>query len=165
MTRRIRVEEIEIVVHCHATEDESKVMKALLNVLPPDLRNTVETRIERFTGYYGNPITRIIARVGRDRALDVLKYIVSSLSEVDKRYLLESLEQRYDRRSNRLFLRLDKQEAFLGRLALSDGSDTVRISISFSIARSVDEVRRLLEEVMSLGKDADRSADSGERPS
>ena len=158
MARRIRVEEIEIVAHCHATEDESKVLKALLNVLPPDLRSLVETRVERLTGYYGNPITRIVIRLRRDHALEALRYIVSNLSEVDRRYLLDSLEQRYDRRSNRLFIRLDKQEAYLGRLALSEGSDTVRISISFSIARSIDEVRRLLEEVVSLGKDFDRPA-------
>lgn len=155
MTKRIRVKSVELVAHCHATEDPDRVKQALLNILPPQLRKSVRISEEHLQGYYHNPITRLRIVIEGDAALEVLRYVLCNLSDSDRKYLMLSLEQRYDRKSNRLFLRLDKQEAYLGTIVLSDGSDTVRISVSFSISRSLKDVEALLR---TLCGDEDGSA-------
>jgi len=153
------VKSLEIVAHCHATEEPERVRQALLNVLPPPIRDAVKIEEEHLEGYYHNPILRMRIAIGEDLALSVLKYIVCQLSDSDRRYLELTLEQRYDRKSNRLFVRLDKQEAYLGSLTLNDGSDTIRVAISFSIARSLEEVRKLIEALCREDHDSsDRSA-------
>ncbi|NPA97650.1 MAG: hypothetical protein GXO32_08635 [Crenarchaeota archaeon] len=158
MTRRIRIESIEIVAHCHATENPEKVKQAIVNILPPELRGRARIVEQRLTGYFRNPITRLVLVLHRDEAAETLKHILSRLPEHDRRYLLLSLDQRYDRKSNKLFLRLDKQEAYLGNLVLSEGSDTVRVSVSFSIARSAEDVRSLLEALLGESARASGSA-------
>jgi len=148
LSRKIKLVELDLVTHCHATEDPEKVKKAILNVLPPELRSAVNVSEVVLEGYYGNPIIRMGVVLRGEDAEKAFKYVIRSLSEGDRGYLLLSLEQRYDRKSNKLYLRLDKQEAYLGRLVLNDGSDTIRISASFSIVRSLDEVRKYIEEIL-----------------
>ncbi len=144
------MESIELTTHCHATEDLDKVRKALLNVIPSELRPILQNYVstETFSGYYGNPITRLRLVVPSNYAEQVLLHILCSLPKFDREYLLTTLEQRYDSRANKLYLRLSKQEAYLGTLSLYDGGDAVRIVVSFSIVRSIDEVRKLLEELV-----------------
>jgi len=163
LSRRIRVESLELVTHCHATEDPEKVKQALLNLLPPDLRNRVAVHEQRLSGYFHNPIVRMQIVLHRDEALESFRYVLCRLPEYDRRYLLLSLEQRYDRRANKLFLRVDKQEAYMGRIALNEGSDTIRLSVSFSLVRSIDEVRSLLESLCKGSEDASGSTGSSER--
>ena len=158
MKQKVRLVEVTISTHCHATEDLERVKNALLNVIPEDLRSSAKFVVQELKGYYGNPITRISTSFRGENAEKVLKYILSKLPDHDKNYLLYSLEQRYDKKSNKVFIRLNKQEAYLGTLTLYEGSDAIKVVASFSIIRSLDEVRKYLEEAIhGVEKDENRS--------
>ncbi len=142
---KIKLVEVEISTHCHATEDLEKVKRAILNLLPEDLRQKVDIKYQELRGYYGNPIVRLVITVRGSEAEEVARYIMSKLPEHDRRYLVYSIEQRYDRRSNKLYLRISKQDSYLGTPVLYDGSDAIRAVFSFSIVRSEEEVKRFIE--------------------
>ncbi len=148
MTRKIELSEVVISTHCHATEDLEKVKKALMNVISPELRSIAKLHSEVLHGYYGNPIVKLEVRFKSDNAYTVVKYIMSLISDVDQRYLMASLDMRYSVKDNKLYLRLDKQEAYLGGIALYEGDDSIKVSISFSMIRSADAVREFLEKML-----------------
>jgi len=145
---RIKLVEVEIATHCHATEDLEKVKHAILNLLPEDLRKRIDIKYQELRGYYGNPIIRLNITIRGREALDVAKYILSCLPPHDRRYLIYSIDQRYDKHSNKLYIRLNKQDSYLGTPTLYDGSDVIRVVFSFSIVRSEDEVKRLIESLV-----------------
>uniref|UniRef100_A0A7C5UVZ9 Exosome protein n=1 Tax=Ignisphaera aggregans TaxID=334771 RepID=A0A7C5UVZ9_9CREN len=148
MNRKIELSEVILSTHCHATEDLEKVKKALMNSIPLELRSIADVHSETLHGYHGNPIVKLEVRFKGDDAFNVVKYIISMLSDVDKRYLLNSLDMRYNRKDNKLFLRLDKQEAYLGNISLYEGDDSIKVSISFSMIRSIDAVKEFLERML-----------------
>ncbi len=148
MNRKIELSEVILSTHCHATEDLEKVKKALMNSIPLELRSIADIHSEILHGYHGNPIVKLEVRFKGDDALNVIKYIISMLSDVDRRYLLNSLDIRYNRKDNKLFLRLDKQEAYLGNISLYEGDDSIKVSISFSMIRSIDAVKEFLERML-----------------
>ncbi len=144
-TRLLRV---EMAVHAHATEDEEKVLTAVMGLVPPELRGRVNVRREVLEGHYSNPITRIVVRVeGRD-AEETVRYIGSRLSDAERTVLASTLESRYDARAGRLYLRFSKQEAYLGRLRLYEGDDVVRVTLVFRGSPRLEEVA---EELRRLG--------------
>ena len=152
MPRRIELSEVVLSTHCHATEDLEKVKRALLNSIPPELRTTANIHSEMLHGYHGNPIIKLEVRFKGDEAYHVIRYLLSSISDVDRRYLFASLDMRYNRKDNKLFLRLDKQEAYLGNIVLYEGDDSIKISVSFSMIRSIDAVKEFLKQLAG-GKD------------
>lgn len=126
---------IHLRTYAHATESREKVVKALMELLPEDLRSSVSPSIEVYEGYYGNPIEVITVDVNDPRLTTrILEYIVSRLSDMDRRRLLATLEDRVDRNGD-LYLRFNKQEAFRGSIALEEGDDVVRVHVRFSGGR------------------------------
>jgi len=158
--RDIEVTEITITTHCHATEDIEKVKKAFLNVIPRELHGSTKIDIEVLHGYYGNPITKLKSRFENDEAVQVLKHILSLLSKSDISYLLSSLELRYNKKSNKIYLRLDKQAAYLGRLALYEGDDAIVVEISFSVLKSLEAVKEYINKLYMELQNVDRSISS-----
>ncbi len=137
---------VELKTYCHATEDEARVVKAMLNLLPADLRGGVRVGKSVVKGHYGNPIIvyRVIVK-GVD-ASRVVDYIASRLGSIEKSVLRASLSIRFDSRSRRLYIRFDKQELYNDRLVISDGDDIVHLMISFKGRGRVEDIRRLLSE-------------------
>jgi RNA binding exosome subunit len=136
----------QVHVHCHATEDEDKVLAALRTLLPG------EVAVERseLEGHHGNPIVVIGARV-RDR---------SKLSEIWERIVRSGeltppeVERRMDERCT-LHLRFDKQAAFGGRLRLTDGGDSIhlRLRVKAFPPRRENAIRAVREAIESGGGD------------
>lgn len=124
------ISSVEARVHVHATESREKVLKALLEVFPQELRGFVSVERELLEGHYGNPIEVLTATLSI-RAEEVLKHLISRLSERDGQLLRATLEDRVDRGGD-LYLRISKQEAFLGRIVLEDSDDVVRVRFNFS---------------------------------
>ncbi|MET1160695.1 MAG: RNA-binding domain-containing protein [Thermoprotei archaeon] len=140
----ISAHEIEIKTFCHATEDCAKVMKALLNIIPPDLRREYSVVKQVVHGYYGNPITIYTLRI-REGLASVIDYIANKLDSSDKAILSATLDLRYDRRANKLYLRFSKQDAYLNKIILSDSDDIIKVTISFKNARGINRVREYLK--------------------
>ncbi|MEB3816503.1 MAG: hypothetical protein LRS46_00970 [Desulfurococcales archaeon] len=139
------VHEIRAQVFVHATEDKERVMKALMELFPEDVRESVTVEEEVLEGHYGNPIIKIVARVKGEHARRTLNYILSRLSNVDINAMSNTLEDRVDKEGT-LYFRLSKQEAYLGSLTLYEADDVIRISVHFEGNRSkaLKEYRKIL---------------------
>jgi len=121
--------------YIHATENRDKVVKAILEVLPENIRGRARLESDVYEGYYGNPIEVLTLNLNDpSEALEALRHIVGRLGEVDRMRLLETLEERVDKQGG-LYIRLDKQNAFKGILALGEGDDVIRVHVRFSGGR------------------------------
>ncbi len=139
----INVKEITILTHCHATEDCEKVLKAIKNILPPNIRDRVSFSKQTLYGHYGNPIT-IIKTTIRENIEDILRYLAGKMSDSEKSILNISFDLRYDRKGNKLYLRISKQEAFRDRVMIYDGDDIIKIIIGFKGSRRIDKIKEFL---------------------
>ncbi len=101
---------------CHSTEDEGKVRTALLFASGGKEERMKRTKCE---GYYGNPIVILDICIESSRAI---KSFFERLSKGDRNALQGDLERRVDE-DCAFYLRLDKQEAFLGKLAVREVGD------------------------------------------
>ena len=137
---------VELSAHAHATEDVDRVLEAVLNLLPEELRGRVKPLVQTVEGHHGNPITRIVVRLEGQEAEEFLRGLASRLSEQDKRILRFILESRYDEKAGRFYLRLSKQDAYQGRLVFSDGDDVVHVMISVRGSPRLERALRMLEE-------------------
>ena len=141
-TERI-IRQVEISVFKHATEDRAKVLKAVQNLFPKDAEfpNYTETNLE---GYFGDPIITLHFHVKHKRpATELFDNIIENLSSLDYVSLLEELPQRIDETKN-LYLRLDKQKAYLGKIVL-ERHDPLRVKVSLVVPHKVDPTDYLKE--------------------
>ena len=123
-----RVERLSIQVLCHATEDAAKVIKAVENILGPEAAKRVSKSIEALEGHYGDPIRLIrMYLLDRESAEQVFLKIILSLSASELEVLWNERSKK-GKHGGKLYLRLDKQSAFLGRIKISD-KDPIRIIV------------------------------------
>jgi len=123
-------------VICHATEDEKKVLKALENVL-----GSIEggrLKREQLTGHYGDPIILLTLELSdEDRAKAVLERLKKGLSALEKLTLVsEAFEEKGQ--EGILYVRLDKQSAYLGSLKLSN-RDSIKLELR--VAGSLEDLK------------------------
>lgn len=102
----------------HATEDPERVEKALRFVSGAENVSKSSS-----TGYYGNPITVLEARVTDSKHI---KALLRSLGPEALKVMLDTLDRRLDEESF-FYFRLDKQEAFQERFVLADGEDVIAV--------------------------------------
>ncbi len=102
----------------HGTEDPAKVERALRFVSGAE---TV-TRSSS-TGYYGNPIIVMEAKISDSKHI---KALLRSLGPRSLTVLLDTLDLRMDDDSF-FYFRLDKQEAFQERYVLANGEDVIAV--------------------------------------
>jgi RNA binding exosome subunit len=120
---------IEVRVFAHATEDEEKVLAAVRHTLPKELGESAIFQKTSLVGHHGNPIFLFGARLTEKQALPLfLEKIAKHLSSLDKDTLEREIKLHMEKRN--LFLRLDKQSAYVGELKLSS-SDPVHFKIHF----------------------------------
>ena len=123
---------IEIVTFSHATENTEHVLKALRNLLPETILEEVEFGEEELTGYYGNPIKILRARVTEKGAINqIVALLASNLSSPDKLSLGQEMRLKGEKDRD-LFIRLDKQAAYLGKMQLSS-RDPIKIRFRFKL--------------------------------
>ncbi|MFB0563729.1 MAG: RNA-binding domain-containing protein [Candidatus Lokiarchaeia archaeon] len=136
-----RVIWVDLETFAHATEDTEKVFKAFSFLLPDGLEKLVSK--EKVLGHYHNEIIIYKAKITNKKGIeDFLSLLSQRMDEKDKKRLFELKDERLDD-SGTLYLRFDKQEAFLGGLKLSEGEDVIRIRIKFS---SYPLNRKLIQE-------------------
>jgi len=129
MSSKPSIAYIDVRVFAHATEDLDKVQTAVRNLLPTELAETLIFQTTSLTGHYGNPITIITAKLTDKKALpEALKKIGSSLNSLDKDELSRDLKLHLEK--GNLYLRFDKQSAFLGSIRFSQ-NDPIHIKIHF----------------------------------
>lgn len=106
----------------HATEDAGRVREALGHVLPEGTPvDALETE-----GYFGNPITILTARLEKKAAVAYLDFLKRRLPDGDRRALVAELPERVDEDCF-FWLRLSKQDAFLGDVRVTYGEDAISL--------------------------------------
>ena len=128
---------IDLRVFAHATEDPERVLAAVRNVLPSESVDSVVFKRSSLAGHHGNPIVLFEARV-KDRRLvqAVFAKLCSGLGLMDKQVLAGEISGHLER--GNLYLRLDKQSAFLGEVRLGS-VDPVHVRVHFK-KHGTDEV-------------------------
>ena len=106
----------------HATEDVDRVRQALGFVIPG------ETPIDALAteGHFGNPITVLTARLQKKAAEGYFDFLRERLPEADLQELVGELPERVDGACN-FYLRLSKQDAYLGSVRTTYGEDAISL--------------------------------------
>ncbi len=135
---------IDIRFFAHATENLEKVVKAAQNVFPSNQAEDVTFKKSNLQGHYGNPITIFEARIkNKETICALVENISSNLSELDKETINREINLHIEK--GKLYIRLDKQAAFKGRLKLCT-SDPIRICIRFK-KKKIEDVLKVLREL------------------
>ncbi len=105
---------VDLRTFCYATEDDKRVEAALRRLLPAEFEiERVETE-----GHYGD---RILVNSARVENADDVRHVLAQLTDLeDFNTLLAELDERVTENCE-LFLRLDKQAAFNGEVAIGEG--------------------------------------------
>lgn len=151
----VMVRGVEISVFAHATEDEEKVERAVLNII--HMEAGANPKIQRMKGHYNDPITLITTKIKKRKAAqEVFHGLIRSLSPVDRHMLLDEVEDRVDNAGN-LYLRLDKQNALCGKVILHE-ADPIHVKIKFRIPHRVDPVTAVHAYVASIIDEAENES-------
>ncbi|ACB40313.1 RNA-binding domain-containing protein [Pyrobaculum neutrophilum] len=118
-------------VYVHATEDPDKVLAALKNVAEgPYVARSAK-------GHHGNPIQIVELKLHDCEALEAVKSLVARLDDVEFTLLLSGVEER------RVYVKLDKQQAYRGVLRISHGDDVIYVEAR-GRGIAVDDMRSFL---------------------
>jgi RNA binding exosome subunit len=129
LSSKIPIAYIDVRVFVHATEDADKVLKAVHNILTAELIDKVAFKKNDLTGHHGNPIILFEARIKEKSDTQIVfERLSSGLSSLDKEVLQSEFKQHIDK--GNLYLRLDKQSAFLNELKLQQ-TDPIHLRIHF----------------------------------
>lgn len=129
MSSPIPISYVDVRVFAHATEDLDKVQTAARNTLPQESVDTVTFKKTALTGHHGNPITLFEARIKNKKvARAFLEKLASGLSIMDKEALNSEIAQHLE--SGNLYIRLDKQSAYLGEFRLGS-TDPIHLRMHF----------------------------------
>ena len=129
LSSKIPVGYIDVRVFAHATEDMDKVLNAVRNIFPPELIETITFKKTNLAGHYGNPIILFEAQIKEKTATQaVFEKLSSGLSILDKELLNNEIKQHLDK--GNLYVRLDKQSAYVNELKLSS-ADSIHFRIHF----------------------------------
>jgi RNA binding exosome subunit len=129
LSSKVQVGYIDIRVFAHATEDPEKVLAAARNTLPGESIDVVTFKKTSLTGHHGNPIVLYETRIKEKRLVHAaFEKICSGLSVLDKELLADGIGQHLDR--GNLYIRLDKQSAYLNELKLGS-ADPIHLRVHF----------------------------------
>lgn len=141
------VAKIEARAYSRVTELPERVECAILNLFPEDFRKDVEVNTSKAEGHAGYDIQIVVARLRNKTGCEsTLDHIFAGFDDRDRRRVRNSLLRRLDE-SCLFFLRIDKQAAFQGKVALADGPDVISVKIDirqYPKCRQ-DEVLNMLE--------------------
>jgi len=134
--------------YCHATEDLEKVETALMNIVPPSIRNKVKITRDVLRGHHGNPIIVLRVRItDKEDAMMTVQFLSSLMTELDRKRIDDTLALRLDKSKN-LYIRVDKQYAYCGLIRVMEHDDVIKIKISLSLrSRKLEDVKEILKDI------------------
>ncbi|MCX8170796.1 MAG: hypothetical protein N3E47_02310 [Candidatus Bathyarchaeota archaeon] len=140
--RKISYIDISFIVH--ATEDQEKALIAAKNIFPPEHAGKISFSRSKLKGEYGNPIILFRTQIREPEISEsFLLHLSLNLPSVDKEDLFRHLHLHLDKGS--LYMRLDKQEAYRGRLRFCR-ADPIRIHVKFK-ASNIEEIRKTCQAI------------------
>ena len=125
------IQSVELSTIAHATDDLDKVQIALSHLLPDSLRGRQLFTRRYMEGHYNNPIVTFAARLTDPVEVEELtRFLLSRLPGSEKLSIEKELRLHSDTEGN-LYLRIDKQQAFLETITLND-EDPIRAKLKFT---------------------------------
>lgn len=132
---------IEGRTYCHATEDESRVGRALAFVCPEGKASR-----EVLEGHFGNALVRLTRRVEERKAVRRLWERWSEAGLADA--IGSDVDARVDEEGI-LHFRLDKQAAFEERLALAKDADAIDVRLKLiAYPAKAEEAKRIARSIV-----------------
>jgi RNA binding exosome subunit len=120
---------VDLRVFAHSTEDPNKVQTAVRSIFPTELAETIVFKKTNCLGHHGNPIILFTAKLeDKKLLLKAIERIGSNLSSLDKTELHRNFKLHIEK--SNLFLRFDKQSAFLGASKFTQ-NDPIHVKIHF----------------------------------
>ncbi len=119
----------------HATEAEERVLDALRILLPEE----IEVRRSRLKGHHGNPIVNLEARIKRKETRELWQRILAKLRGGEFEKIARAAPDRIDETCH-LHLRFNKQLAYAGELALTEGGDVIHLRLKVAAYPAKREV-------------------------
>jgi RNA binding exosome subunit len=114
----------------YPTEDHGRVIAALSLVLPKG----AAVKADKIASFYGPEIKKLSWLTTKQPEIkQVVKNVLGSLSDKDRKEVIDTIEGRLDHDDGCLYLRFNKQEAAQGRLSLGYKGDTVKVVIKFAV--------------------------------
>lgn len=128
----------------HATENQEKVLIAVKNLFPGNYAERISFSKSKLSGEYGNPIIFFKTQIREPEIVEsLLSNISANLTLSDKEDLSRNLDLHLDGGS--LYLRLNKQEAYMGRIRLCR-ADPIRIHIRFKVSKK-EEIKEICRRI------------------
>ena len=121
-------------VFVYGTENEEKVREAIKTIFPNSLP---EKDINE--GYYGNKVLILHDKINKKREI---KEFIKKLENLDvdtKTSIIKDLNNKLDDKGN-LFLRFDKQEAYMGNLIVVEHGDSIHLKIKIAAYPAKKEI-------------------------
>lgn len=135
---------IDLRVFAHATEDPEKVLTAARKTLPKELSKNAAFQKTNLTGHHGNSIILFETKLTDKQALPtVLQKIANELSALDKETLSNEMRLHLEKRN--LYLRFNKQSAYMGELRFSS-NDPIRLKVHFK-NKTPEEIMEICREI------------------
>lgn len=149
---KLRAHHVRLTTFIQATEDEDKVLEAVATFIPEEIdEDDIIFDIDETKGFFGNPIKVVNVEIKRSKAVrQFLEHFKELLSEDDKRYITENLDEKVDDEGT-LYVRFNKQKAYLGDVEIDEGPDVIQVRVkvkAFPMRKEavVKAVREWLEE-------------------
>ncbi len=111
-------------VFVYGTENDEKVKEAVKTLFPNSHPQTDTTE-----GYFKNPVLILHDKITKNREIKEFVNVLKQIDTASKKRLRSELENKMDERGN-LFLRFDKQRAYLGDLKIIEHGDAIHVKIN-----------------------------------
>lgn len=122
----------------HSTENPDKILAAAKNLLPPNIIGKTNFVQFEMYGHHRNPVTLFKAETNFRNGIEVLQSLFSRLTTIDEELLSKDLHKYIDSKGF-LYLRFDKQQAYLGRVILgSSDAISLKVKLGFHPSSLVD---------------------------
>jgi hypothetical protein len=150
----LKIREIVMRTHAHATEDIEKVRACFKKLLPEDF-DEKEFVLENLAGSYGNPIRALSVKLSTQAEIkEFIRNLITILNPEVRDTLRSELEERLDDR-HKFFFRIAKQALALGSIELAYDSDVIRIILALycknpKITITLEDIRSFLERIQIL---------------
>ncbi len=132
---------------CHATEERSKVLKAVRELLSGAVSK--DSPASKVKGHYGNEIVTAKTVISSRREADrFFRETWRRLPESERKLILSRLDDHIDTQGT-LFLRVDKEESFEGRVRIGT-YDTLKVEVHFTIDTRSHDLAASIEELIAL---------------
>jgi len=141
------IHSVEISTIAHATDDLEKVQRALNHILPDSLLSRQVFNRRRMEGHHGNPIVTFEAKLTKSHDVaDFTEHFLQQLAKNDRLKVERDLDLHSDEDGN-LFIRLNKQRAYLGAMELGD-EDPIRVRLKFNKLKG--EAKTLMRQILEM---------------